>query len=282
MVMMKAMETWRGMFACALLAFTLAGCSWLPSAKDETTNWSAEQLYREAHDALLSGNYTRAVKLFESLEARYPYGRYAQQAILEGAFANWRANEPAAAVANCDRFIRTYPNHPNVDYAFYLRGLVHFREDQGVFGYVYELDLSERDPKEMRASFSAFKELTTRFPESQYYEDAILRMKYLNNALGTYEVKVARYYFNRGDVRRRVQPRAELAGQQPADAVECGCARRHGGQLRQAGAAPARQRLPADSRQDVSGQQVRDRLDREAVVAVLVPAGHDVRRLSHR
>lgn len=189
---------WRTVLACTLLALTLASCSWLPNAKDETTNWSAEQLYREAHDALVSGNYTRAVKLFESLEARYPYGRYAQQAIIEGAFANWRANEPAAAVANLDRFIRTYPNHPNVDYAFYLRGLVHFREDQGVFGYVYELDLSERDPKEMRASFAAFKELTTRFPDSQYYADAILRMKYLNNALGTYEVKVARYYYNRG------------------------------------------------------------------------------------
>jgi outer membrane protein assembly factor BamD len=198
MSMIKAIGSWRTVMACAMLALTLAGCSWLPSGKDETAGWSAEQLYREAHDALLSGNYTRAIKLFESLEARYPYGRYAQQAILEGAFANWRAGEPAAAVANADRFIRTYPNHPNVDYAFYLRGLVHFREDQGVLGYVYELDLSERDPKEMRASFAAFKELTTRFPESQYYEDSILRMKYLNNALGLYEVKVARYYFNRG------------------------------------------------------------------------------------
>ena len=199
MAMNRAIESWRAVVVCMVLALTLAGCSWLPNAgKDETTGWSAEQLYREAHDALVQGNYTRATKLFESLEARYPYGRYAQQAILEGAFANWRAGEPAAAIANTDRFIRTYPNHPNVDYAFYLRGLVHFREDQGVFGYVYELDLSERDPKEMRASFAAFKELTARFPESQYYEDAILRMKYLNNALGTYEVKVARYYYNRG------------------------------------------------------------------------------------
>ena len=194
----KTTESWRTVIACALLALVLAGCSLLPSGKDETAGWSAEQLYREAHGALISGNYTRAVKLFESLEARYPYGRYAQQAILEGAFANWRAGEPAAAIANTDRFIRTYPNHPNVDYAYYLRGLVHFREDQGIFGYVYELDLSERDPKEMRSSFAAFKELTTRFPESQYYEDAIARMKFLNNALGTYEVKVARYYFNRG------------------------------------------------------------------------------------
>jgi outer membrane protein assembly factor BamD len=204
---------WQAWVAGPLLAFllALAGCSLLPEVgKDETANWSADQLYREAHSALISGNYTRAVKLFETLEARFPYGRYAQQAILEGAFASWRANEQAAALANLNRFIRTYPNHPNVDYAFYLKGLVHFREDQGVFGYVYELDLSERDPKEMRSSFAAFKELTVRFPDSQYYDDSIARMKYLNNALGMYEVNVARYYFNRGAYIAAVS-RAQLA-----------------------------------------------------------------------
>ena len=87
----------------------LGGCSLLPEVKDETASWSAEQLYSEAHDALLEGNYTRAIKLFETLESRFPYGRYAQQAILESAYANYRAGETAAAVAACDRFIRTYP-----------------------------------------------------------------------------------------------------------------------------------------------------------------------------
>jgi outer membrane protein assembly factor BamD len=145
-----------------------------------------------------SGNYQRAIKLFETLEARYPYGRYAQQAILEGAYANYRTGETATAVAAADRFIRTYPNHPNVDYAYYLKGLVHFREDQGLIGYVYETDLSERDPKAMRESFSAFKELAAKFPESRYADDANYRMRYLANALGQYEVHVARYYYNRG------------------------------------------------------------------------------------
>jgi outer membrane protein assembly factor BamD len=181
-----------------MLALALAGCSWLPNQKDETAGWSADQLYRAAHDAMLDGNYTRATKLFETLEARFPYGRYAQQAILETAYANWRGYEPAAAIAAAERFIRTYPNHPNVDYAYYLKGLVHFREDQGILGYVYELDLSERDPKEMTSAFSAFKDLTTRFPDSRYYEDSLQRMRYLSNALGTYQVKVARYYYNRG------------------------------------------------------------------------------------
>jgi len=184
--------------ATALLAFALAGCGLFPDVKDETAGWSAEKLYSRAYAAMLEGTYTRAIKLFETLESRYPYGRFAQQAILEGAFSNWRANEQAAATAACDRFIRTYPNHPNVDYAYYLKGLVYFREDQGLFGYVYELDLAERDPKQMRESFAAFKELVQRFPDSRYADDANLRMRYLSNAIGMYEVNVARYYYNRG------------------------------------------------------------------------------------
>ena len=184
--------------AAALVALALSSCGLFPEVKDETAGWSADRLYQTAHEAMVQGNYTRAIKLFEQLESRYPYGRYAQQAILETAYANWRANETAAAVAAADRFIRTYPNHPNVDYAYYLKGLVHFREDQGLIGYVYELDLSERDPKEMRSSFAAFKELTTKFPDSQYYQDSVLRMRYLTNAMATFEVKVASYYYRRG------------------------------------------------------------------------------------
>ena len=195
---MSQWPKWQRWLWIALLALTAAGCGLLPDVKDETAGWSAEQLYKNAHEAMLDGNYTRAVKLFDTLEARFPYGRFAQQAILEGAFANWRNSEQAAATAACDRFIRTYPNHPTVDYAYYLKGLVYFREDQGLFGYVYELDLSERDPKQMRESFAAFKELVQKFPQSNYAEDARIRMRYLTNALGMYEVHVASYYYARG------------------------------------------------------------------------------------
>jgi len=193
-------SNWRAARAlcAALMVALVTACGLLPDVKDETAGWSAEKLYGSAHDAMLEGNYTRATKLFESIESRYPYGRYAQQAILEGAYSNWRASEQAAATAACDRFIRTYPNHPNVDYAYYLKGLVYFREDQGLFGYVYELDLAERDPKQMRESFAAFKELVQKYPQSRYAEDAGARMRYLTNALGMYEVNVAQYYYNRG------------------------------------------------------------------------------------
>lgn len=193
-----------------MFALLIGGCSWLPEVKDETASWSAERLYQEAHDAVLEGNYTRAVKLFDTLEARFPYGRFAQQAILESAYANYRAGETASAVAACDRFIRTYPNHPNVDYAYYLKGLVHFREDQGLLGYVYEVDLSEREPKGMREAYAAFKELVAKFPNSRYAEDSKDRMAYLVNSLGLYEVKVARYYYNRGAYVAAIN-RAQLA-----------------------------------------------------------------------
>jgi len=183
--------------ACLALA-AFAGCGLLPDIVDETTNLNAEQLYKLAHEALIDGNYTRSIKLFETLEARFPYGRHAQQAILELGYANYRAGETAAAIAACDRFIRTFPNNPNVDYAYYLKGLVNFREDQGLLGYVYELDLAEREPKGMKESFAAFKELVAKFPESRYAQDATDRMLYLTNALGKYEVNVARYYYNRG------------------------------------------------------------------------------------
>jgi outer membrane protein assembly factor BamD len=186
------------MLALLVVVFAIGGCSLLPEVKDATATLTAEQLYKRAHDTLLEGNYNGAIKLYETLESRFPYGRFAQQAILESAYANYRAGETTTAIAACDRFIRTYPNHPNVDYAYYLKGLVYFREDQGIIGYVYELDLSEREPKSMRESFLAFKDLVAKFPTSRYAGDSFDRMKYLSNSLALYEVKVGRYYFNRG------------------------------------------------------------------------------------
>ena len=181
-----------------LAILAIGGCGLLPAVVDETANLTVEQLYKQAHDFMVEGNYNRAIKLFETLEARFPYGRYAQQAVLELAYANYRTGETAAAVAACDRYIRTFPNNQNVDYAYYLKGLVHFREDQGLLGYVYELDLAEREPKGMREAFAAFKELVAKFPDSRYAQDATDRMVYLTNALARYEVNVARYYYNRG------------------------------------------------------------------------------------
>jgi len=188
----------RGLVSALLAAtLTLGGCSLLPEVKDETSGWSAQKLYAEAKDNLNEGNYERAVKLFETLESRYPFGRYAQQAQLEIAYAYYKDNEPISAVAACDRFIKLHPNHPNVDYAYYLKGLANFNGDLGMLGNLIEQDMSERDPKAARDAFLSFKELVTRFPDSKYAADASARMKYLVNALASNEVHVAKYYMKR-------------------------------------------------------------------------------------
>jgi outer membrane protein assembly factor BamD len=182
----------------ALLALTLAACGGLNSSDDETLGWSAQKLYGEAKDAMNSRDWPKAIKYLEKLEARYPYGRFAQQAQLEVAYCHWKEGERASAVAATDRFIKLYPNHPNVDYAWYLKGLINFNETLGVLWWLTTPDLSDRDPRSSRDAFNAFKEVVSRFPESKYAPDSAARMRYLVNALAAYEVHVARYYMRRG------------------------------------------------------------------------------------
>jgi outer membrane protein assembly factor BamD len=181
-----------------ILALLLCACGLLPEVKDETAGWSADKLYKEAKDELAKGGNANAIKYLEKLEARYPYGRYAQQAQIELAYVYFKEGDNASSIAACDRFIKLHPNHPNVDYVYYLKGLVNFNEDLGLLGKLSKQDLTERDPKAARDSFDAFKELVTRYPESKYTQDGIARMKYLVNALASHEVHVARYYMKRG------------------------------------------------------------------------------------
>jgi len=177
---------------------TLGGCSLLPKVQDETEGWSAQKLYATAKEELNDGNYERAVKLFETLETRYPFGRYAQQAQLDIAYAYYKDDEAISAIAACDRFIKLHPNHPNVDYAYYLKGLSNFNDDLGILGNLVDQSMSERDPVASRDAFLSFKELVTRFPESKYAEDATARMKFLVNTMAEHEIYVAKYYLKRG------------------------------------------------------------------------------------
>ncbi|MDR0441108.1 MAG: outer membrane protein assembly factor BamD [Candidatus Accumulibacter sp.] len=191
---MRSLAVTAVFFAAALLA----GCGLLPEVKDETVGWSANRLYTEAKTMLNEGNYESAITYYEKLESRFPYGRFAQQAQIDLAYAYWKSGEKESAIAACERFIKLHPNHPNVDYVYYLRGLVDFNEDLGLLGIISQQDMTERDPRGARESFSAFRELITRFPDSKYTPDATLRMTYLVNALAQLEVHVARYYMKRG------------------------------------------------------------------------------------
>src|SRR5688572_17288154 len=129
--------------------FCLAGCA--GSAEDETVGWSAQRLYGEAKDAMSSKDWPRAVKYLEKLEARYPYGRFAQQAQLEIAYCHYKDGERPSAVAAVDRFIKMYPNHASADYAWYLKGLINFNDQYGVMSNLATPDMSDRDPKSSRS-----------------------------------------------------------------------------------------------------------------------------------
>jgi outer membrane protein assembly factor BamD len=180
------------------MGWFLASCGLTEDKSDETKGWSAQKLYAEARVLLAERSYTNAIAYYQKLEARYPYGRFAQQAQLEMAYAHFKDNDPAGTIAAADRFIKMHPNHPNVDYLYYLRGLANFNEDLGILGFIGGQDLSERDPKAARDAFDAFKELVSRHPKSKYTPDGIARMNYLVNALASHEVHVARYYMTRG------------------------------------------------------------------------------------
>ena len=176
---------------------TLAACA-SKTPPDPTTNWSPNRIYAEAMDERNSGNFERAIVLFEKLEGRAAGTPLAQQAQLEKAFAHYRAGEKPQAVAALDRFMRLHPSSPALDYALYLRGLVNFNDNLGLFGALARQDLSERDQKAAKVSFESFKELAERFPDSRYAPDARLRMTYIINSLAQSEVHVARYYLERG------------------------------------------------------------------------------------
>jgi len=180
-----------------LAASVLAGCSNMKD-EDKTATWSPNRIYAEAKDEMNSGAYDKAIPLYEKLEGRAAGTALAQQAQLERAYAYYKQNEQAQALATLDRFIKLHPSSPALDYALYLKGIVNFNDNLGVFSFMTRQDLSERDQKAAKESFEAFKELVNRFPDSKYTPDARARMTYIVNSLAKYEVHVARYYYNRG------------------------------------------------------------------------------------
>jgi outer membrane protein assembly factor BamD len=184
--------------AALLVALTLGGCAWFGDKIDPKKEWTAAQYYQAAKEEFDAKNWEAAIKLYEQLESKFPYGRFAQQAELESAYANYKQGETAQALSAIDKFVKLHPNHPNLDYAIYLKGLVNFKEDLGLIARWVDQDLADRDPKAARESFEAFKDLVTRFPDSRYTPDALERMSYLVEALARHEVRVAQYYVSRG------------------------------------------------------------------------------------
>lgn len=188
------------LFVLALGA-ALSGCANTGNGDKDaqiTQDWPVEKLYAEAQEELNSSNYTRAIKLYELLESRFPQGRYAQQSQLDTAYAYYKDEQKEKALAAIERFQRLHPQHPNTDYALYLKGITLFNEDQSVLNKLASQDWSERDPKANQDAYRAFRELVGTYPNSRYAADAEERMAKLVDALAGHEMAVARYYAQRG------------------------------------------------------------------------------------
>jgi len=180
------------------VALLLSACAGSDGQKDDTDIWSEAKLYSEATDKLNDGDFAKCGKYFDKLEARFPFGPYSQQAQINAAYCYWKANEQAQALVAIDRFIKLYQGSSNLDYAYYLRGLITFNDDLGWLGKFTGQDLSERDPQAAKDAFESFKIVAERFPNSKYAPDALDRMRYIVNSLAEADVIVARFYYQRG------------------------------------------------------------------------------------
>jgi len=200
----RSPQRWRLARYAVILAslLVLAACAssgdTYDSDGDESKTWPVEKLFSEAKRELKAGDYTLAVQYFETLQARFPFGKYAQQAQLEAAYAYYLSDEFDSAIASANRFIRLNPTHPKVDYAYYLRGLASFHKKDSSFDAIAPQDPSTRDPGASRESFNYFAELVKKFPNSKYVPDAIKRMKFQRNTLAKHELNIASFYLKRG------------------------------------------------------------------------------------
>ena len=176
----------------------LSGCAGSDGQKDDTDIWSETKLYSEATAKLNDADFAKCGKYFEKLEARFPFGPYSQQAQINAAYCYWKAQEQAQALVAIDRFIKLHQGSPNLDYGYYLKGLITFNDDLGWLGKFTGQDLSERDPQAAKDAFESFKVVAERFPNSKYAPDALDRMRYIVNSLAEADVIVARYYYQRG------------------------------------------------------------------------------------
>lgn len=185
-------------FLALLVGTALTGCAIFgaPTELDDTKGWPAERIYEAGATAMSDKDYDKALGYFKKLESRFPHGKYATQAKLEIIYANFKKNDPVSTLVAAERFIKIHPNHPNVDYAYYLKGLATFNE-RGILEKITKQNINDRDPKALKLSFAAFKDLTERYPKSRYYKDATQRMVFIVNTLAQHEMHVARYYMDR-------------------------------------------------------------------------------------
>lgn len=177
---------------------TMTGCS--SSDEEEqivVANMGAQQLYDSAKQSMEVGNFSAAAQTLSQLDSRFPFGPLSHQVQLDLIYSYYKSGKPEEAIANIDRFIRLNPNHSDVDYAYYMRGLTNMESDSNLFQEIMQIDRSDRDPSKSREAFNDFRRLIQQYPDSKYAADAKARMLHIKDRLARYEIAIARYYMKR-------------------------------------------------------------------------------------
>jgi len=183
-----------------IFSVLLSSCSYWEGVfkeADPTIGMSAAQIYGEGRAFLDAEDYPNAIMYFDILEARYPFGIYSTQSMLDLSYASYKSNLKAEAIVNADRFIRLYPNHPNVSYAYYLRALSNSNKDQNLITQLLGQDPSKYDVSKLRQSFDDFSVIVNKFPNTKYAKDSRNRLLYIKNKMAANELYIAKYYIKR-------------------------------------------------------------------------------------
>lgn len=182
----------------SVLALTLSACASKPEQPDVSKTQTAQTLYQEAKTVLDNGLYNRAIELLTVVENRYPFGPLARQVQLDLIYAHYQSGDIDKALTGIDRFIRLNPNHPELDYAYYMRGLSNLKADENALHNMLGIDRADRDLASSRQAFDDFKKLVSAFPDSKYAAEAKNRMLSIKDTLARHELLVADYYMRRG------------------------------------------------------------------------------------
>lgn len=169
-----------------------------------------DALYKAAHQALESSDFSTAIKRYDDVTTRFPFSEYATQSELERTYAYYRNYQPDQATISADHFLRDHPRHPAVDYVQYLKGLIDSDRTSEGFSGMLGLDATKEDISDSRSAFDDFAVLVQKYPNSIYAGDARQRMVYLRNRIAQHELHIVRFYVKR---------RAYIAAAKRAEAI---------------------------------------------------------------
>lgn len=187
------------LLALLCVVVVLSGCS-SNAIKDNLSayrNKTAQQLYDASKKDLKHGHYNRAVKQLEALNALYPFGAYAEQGLITLVYAYYENDDAEEALATADRYLALYPRGSYADYAYYMKGVIAFKQGFSWMQRKANIDRAPRDLTDMKHAYLSFSELLQNFPHSNYVPDAVVRMRYIRNLFAKHEVGIAQFYYDK-------------------------------------------------------------------------------------